>query len=134
MKALNPPSIAPPFGNYAHGISVPADWRLAFTSGQLPLAADGTVPDGAEAQATLCFANCAAILAEAEMSPADTIRIAAFVTDRAHMPAYMAARDAWLGPRDVLPASTLVIVSGFTRPEFLVEVEVTAARPDGALA
>jgi enamine deaminase RidA (YjgF/YER057c/UK114 family) len=26
-----------------------------------------------------------------------------------------------------LPASTLVIVSGFTRPEFLVEVEVTAA-------
>jgi enamine deaminase RidA (YjgF/YER057c/UK114 family) len=27
-----------------------------------------------------------------------------------------------------LPASTLVIVAGFTRPEFKVEVEVTAAR------
>ena len=27
-------------------------------------------------------------------------------------------------------ASTLVIVSGFTRPEFKVEVEVTAVRPD----
>ena len=26
-----------------------------------------------------------------------------------------------------LPASTLVIVQGFTRPEFVVEVEVTAA-------
>ena len=85
------------------------------------------VPDGAEAQARLCLANCAAILAEAGMSPADVIRINAFVTDRAHMAGYMAARDAWLAGLDRLPASTLVIVTGFTRPEFLVEVEVTAA-------
>lgn len=130
LKALDPRGMAPPFGRYAHGIAVPAGWRLAMTSGQLPLAADGTVPEGAEAQAALCFANCAAILAVADMGPADVIRIAAFVTDRAHMAGYMAARDAWLGDRDVLPVSTLVIVSGFTRPEFLVEVEVTAARPD----
>lgn len=129
MKSLAPTSIAPPFGRYAHGISVPADWRMVMTSGQLPLANDGTIPDGAEAQAALCFANCGAIIAEAAMNQCDVIRIAAFVTDRAHMQAYMAARDAWLGPRDVLPVSTLVIVTGFTRPEFLVEVEVTAAAP-----
>jgi enamine deaminase RidA (YjgF/YER057c/UK114 family) len=52
------------------------------------------------------------------------VRINAFVTDRAHMPAYMAARDRWLHGIERLPASTLVIVSGFTRPEFKVEVEV----------
>jgi enamine deaminase RidA (YjgF/YER057c/UK114 family) len=85
------------------------------------------VPEGAEAQARLCFANCAAILAEAGMGPGDVIRINAFVTDRAHMAGYMAARDAWLADVTRLPASTLVIVSGFTRPEFVVEVEVTAA-------
>ncbi|MEL6838120.1 MAG: RidA family protein [Pseudomonadota bacterium] len=127
MKTLAPKTIAPPFGRYAHGIAIPADWQVVMTSGQLPLARDGSIPDGAEAQAALCFANCAAIIAEAGMGPADVIRIAAFVTDRAHMPAYMAARDAWLGDRDILPVSTLVIVTGFTRPEFLVEVEVTAA-------
>ncbi|MEM9785762.1 MAG: RidA family protein [Pseudomonadota bacterium] len=127
MKTLAPQTIAPPFGRYAHGIAIPADWQVVMTSGQLPLARDGSIPDGAEAQAALCFANCAAIIAEAGMGPADVIRIAAFVTDRAHMPAYMAARDAWLGDRDILPVSTLVIVTGFTRPEFLVEVEVTAA-------
>jgi enamine deaminase RidA (YjgF/YER057c/UK114 family) len=44
------------------------------------------------------------------------------------MAGYMAARDAWLAGVARLPASTLVIVSGFTRPEFLVEVEVTAAQ------
>jgi enamine deaminase RidA (YjgF/YER057c/UK114 family) len=40
----------------------------------------------------------------------------------------MAARDAWCAGLERLPASTLVIVSGFTRPEFKVEVEVAAAR------
>ena len=127
MKMLTPPTIAPPFAAYAHGVEVPPGARLVVTSGQLALAADGTVPPEARAQADLCFANCAAILAQARMTPSDVIRINAFVTDRAHMAAYMAARDAWLAGVTRLPASTLVIVSGFTKPEFLVEVEVTAA-------
>jgi enamine deaminase RidA (YjgF/YER057c/UK114 family) len=99
-----------------------------LTSGQLGIGADEVVPRDARSQADLCFANCAAILAEAGMGPEDVVRINAFVTDRAHMAAYMAARDAWLAGLLRRPASTLVIVSGFTRPEFLVEVEVTAAR------
>ena len=127
MKMLQPATIAAPFGAYAHGVAVPAGLRLVVTSGQLALAQDGSVPAGARAQADLCFANCTAILAQAQMTPADVIRINAFVTDRADMPAYMAARDAWLSGVTRLPASTLVIVAGFTRPEFLVEVEVTAA-------
>lgn len=127
MRMLSPPTIAALFARYAHGVGVPAGHRLVATSGQLPLAADGIVPDGSEAQAILCFANCAAILAEAGMSAADVIRINAFVTDRAHMAGYMAARDAWLQNVQRLPASTLVIVTGLTRPEFLVEIEVTAA-------
>jgi enamine deaminase RidA (YjgF/YER057c/UK114 family) len=128
---LAPSSIRPPFARYAHGVEVPAGQRLVVVSGQLGVAADDTIPEGAEAQAALCFANCDAVLAEAGMGPADVIRINAFVTDRAHMAGYMAARDAWLAgrPDDGLPASTLVIVAGFTRPEFLVEVEVTAAAP-----
>lgn len=126
-RVLAPAAIAPPFARYAHGVEVPAGHRLVVTSGQLALRADGTVPEGAEAQAALCFANCAAILAEAGMGPANVIRINAFVTDRAHAAGYMAARDAWLEGVARLPASTLVIVSGFTRAEFVVEVEVTAA-------
>ena len=128
MRSLTPPTIAPPFAAYAHGVEVPPGARLVVTSGQLALAADGTVPEGAKAQAQLCFENCAAILAEAGMAPADVIRINAFVTDRSHMAGYKAARDAWLAGIARLPASTLVIVTGFTRPEFLVEVEVTAAK------
>jgi enamine deaminase RidA (YjgF/YER057c/UK114 family) len=128
IVALTPPELAPPFARYAHGVAIPAGARLILTSGQLGVAPDGNAPPDAPAQAALCFANCAAILAAGGMGPADVVRINAFVTDRAHMPAYMAARDQWLAGITRLPASTLVIVSGFTRPEFLVEVEVTAAR------
>ena len=125
-RMLTPGTIRPPFARYAHGVEVPAGWRLVVTSGQLGIAADETVPEGAEAQATLCFAALEAILAEGGMGRGDVIRINAFVTDRAHMAGYMAARDAWLAGTGTPPASTLMIVSGFTRPEFVVEIEVTA--------
>ena len=126
-RALLPASIRPPFGRYAHGVELPPGARIVMTSGQLGLGPDDVAPEGVTAQAHLCFANCAAILAEAGMVPADVVRIVAYVTNRAHMAEYMAARDAWLAGVTRLPASTLVIVTGFTRPEFLVEVEVTAA-------
>lgn len=126
IHSLLPASIAPPFARYAHGVATDT---LVLTSGQLPLAADGTVPEGAQAQAALVFANIDAILAEGGTSKAHVLRINAYVTDRAHMAGYMAARDAWLADAGVLPASTLMIVSGFTRPEFLVEIEVMALRP-----
>ena len=38
----------------------------------------------------------------------------------------MAVRDALVRDFAVKPASTLLIVTGFTRPEFLVEVEALA--------
>jgi enamine deaminase RidA (YjgF/YER057c/UK114 family) len=126
MQALNPQTIAAPFGRYSHGVATAGAGRLVLTSGQLGLRADGSLPEGALEQARQCFANCAAILAEAGLTPADVLRVNAFVTDRTHFPAYMAARDEFLDGVAVLPASTLVIVSGFTRPEFLVEVELTA--------
>ena len=130
MRALAPPGMPEPFGRYAHGVAVPAGARLVATSGQLPLAADGSVPEGAEAQAALCLAHVGAVLAAAGMGPGDIVRLSAFVTEREHMAGYMRARDAWLADAPRLPASTLVIVRGFTRPEFLVEVEALAARLD----
>ncbi len=109
-------------------MEVPAGQRVVRSSGQLGLV-EGVVPDGAEAQARICFANIAAILSEAGMGPDDVFHLSAFVTDRRHMAGYMQARDAFIGARDILPSSTLMIVSGFTRPEFVVEVEAWAAAP-----
>ena len=129
MKELTPPSIRPPFARYAHGVEIPAEWRIVQTSGQLGIRPDDTIPDSAFEQATVCFKNIAAILKDAGLEPKDTAHITAYVTDRAHMAGYMQARDAFIGATDRLPSSTLLIVSGFTKEEFKVEVEVMAAAP-----
>lgn len=124
--AFNPSSVRRPFGNYNHGLMVPPGASLLVTSGQLGIDLDDTVPSDVTAQAELCFASIGAILSDAGMSFADVIRISGFVTKREHFPAYMAVRDRYT--RAPKPVSTLIIVSGFTQPEFLVEVEVTAAK------
>ena len=129
LRSLIPADIAPPFARYAHGVAASGTGGIVITSGQLALADDGTVPDGAEAQAALIFANLDAILREGGTDREHILRINAFVTGREHMAGYMAARDAWLADVAHLPASTLMIVSGFTRPEFVVEIEVMAALP-----
>lgn len=126
MKSLAPPSISAPFGNYSHGV---ARGGLIATSGQLGLAADGSIPPGVEAQAEICFANLHAILAEGGADFSHVLRFTAFVTRREDMAAYMAVRDRWTEGLAVKPASTLLIVTGFTRPEFLVEIEALALLP-----
>ena len=125
-KTFNPASVRRPFGNYNHGLLVPPGASLLVTSGQLGIGLDDAVPSDITAQAELCFEAIKAILEEAEMSFADVIRISGFVTRREDFPAYMAVRDRYtLDPK---PVSTLLVIGGFTRPEFLVEVEVTAAK------
>lgn len=126
MRALVPPSINPPFARYSHGVELPAGARLVFVSGQLGQRADGHVPASAREQADICFANIAAILAEAGMTLADVVKLNAYVTDRTFMADYMAARDAHVAAPP--PASTLMIVGGFTRAEFKVEIEAVAAK------
>ena len=124
-RPINPASIRAPFAQYSHAVEVPAG-RMLFASGQLGVSPDDKVPEDAEAQAVLCFENIKAILIEARMTFADVVRFTAYVTDRAYFPVYGVVRSRYVSGNAF--ASTLVIVSGFTRPEFKVEVEVTAVR------
>jgi enamine deaminase RidA (YjgF/YER057c/UK114 family) len=126
LRHLVPKTIRVPFARYSHAIEIPPGARWLVCSGQLGIAADDQIPEAAEAQALLCFEAIGACLAEARMSFADIVRINAYVTDRAHMAAYMAVRDRYVAQPP--PASTLVIVTGFTCPEFKVEVEAIAAK------
>lgn len=126
LKHLTPPHIRPPFARYAHGVMVEAGANLLFVSGQLGIEPDDRIPEDTEAQAALCFANIDAVLRQAGMGPANVIRFNAYVTDRAHLPAYMRARDAYIADVADPPASTLMIVTGFAREAFKVEVEAVA--------
>ena len=115
----NPAGVHPPFGNYAHGFEVAAGARLILCSGQLGISKNGAIPDSVEDQTNLCFDTIEAILMKADMALDNIVQLRAYVT------AYMAVRDTRLAGRKV--ASTLMIVGGFTRAEFLVEIEAVAA-------
>jgi enamine deaminase RidA (YjgF/YER057c/UK114 family) len=128
LRAITPNSVRS-LARYSPAMEVPPGARLVFVAGQLGIGADGEAPESAEAQAELCFAAIRAILAEAGMGMADIVRLNAYVTDRAYLPDYMRVRDRHVATPP--PASTLVIVSGFARPEFKVEIECVAAKaPD----
>jgi enamine deaminase RidA (YjgF/YER057c/UK114 family) len=128
VRTITPNTIRAPFARYSHAVEVPAGARLVFASGQLGISVDDAIPEDAGEQADLCFRAVGEILSAAGMAFGDIVRINAFVSDRAHLAAYMAVRDRYVALPP--PASTLVIVSGFTRPEFKVEVEVIAAKVD----
>ena len=120
--------VHPPFANYAHAKELPSGSRTLFVSGQLGITADGQVPSDAAGQTELIFQAIGKILTEAGMTMADIVRLNAYVSDRADLPAYMSVRDRHVAAPP--PASTLLLVSGFAGPQFKVEVEVIAARTD----
>lgn len=125
FKFLTPKSIKPPFARYSHGVEVPPGKRLVLCSGQVAITPDDKIPEDAGAQAELCFQSITAILGDAGLGLSDIVRINAYVTDRAFLKPYMDVRNRLF--TSPAPASTLMIVSGFARPEFKVEIEVIAA-------
>jgi 2-iminobutanoate/2-iminopropanoate deaminase len=129
LRAIRPKALAAPLARYSPAMEVPAGARLVFVSGQLGIDADGKTPESAEAQAELCFAAIRVLLTEARMELSDIVRLNAFVTDAAYLADYMRVRDRHIG--EPPPASTLMVVTGFSRPQFKVEVECVAAKVDG---
>src|ERR1700753_4201401 len=102
MRRLNPSAIHPPFATYAHGVEVVAGARVVFCSGQF-----GTRRDAA-------------------FSLQDPFPLNPYVVSAQYWGGYMKVRDEFVS--NPPPASTLMIVQGFARPEFKIEIEAVAAR------
>ena len=129
LRPLSPKGLAAPLARYSPAIEVPSGARLVFVSGQLGIDESGETPESAEAQAEICFAAIRGLLAEAGMEVSDIVRLNAFVSREAYLADYMRVRDRHVG--DPPPASTLMIVQGFSQPQFKVEVECVAAKQKG---
>lgn len=101
--------------------------RLVAVSGQVALAADGTVVGlgDPEAQARQVFENLRRCLTAAGASFADVIKLTYFLTDVAHLPVIRGVRDQFVDTA-APPASSAVQVAALFRPEFLLEIEALA--------
>jgi enamine deaminase RidA (YjgF/YER057c/UK114 family) len=123
---IDPRHLAPPAANYAHAILSDGPEQLLHTSGVVPVAPDGTVPEAIADQARVVWDNITALLAEAGLAPADLVSVTTYVIPGQDLAVVMAERDRALAGH--LAASTLVIVPELALPAWKMEIAVVAAR------
>jgi enamine deaminase RidA (YjgF/YER057c/UK114 family) len=121
--------VAKRIGAYSDAIVVAPDARWLHSAGTPGMAPDGTTPEGITAQAEQAWKNVLAMLDQAGMTAHDLVKFTQTLVREADIKPYVAVRSKYLG--DARPASMLVIVPALVRPEFLVEIEVVAAKATG---
>ncbi len=123
-RAITPPTIHPPFGSYNHGLLVEGPPPVLHMSGQVGMAADGTVAATVEGQTEVVFANIQAILDAAGLERRHIVKLTTYLTDPAFRALYMPIRNGWIA--EPWPASTLVVIQALAEPRFLIEIEALA--------
>jgi 2-iminobutanoate/2-iminopropanoate deaminase len=88
---------------------------------------NGKTASSVREQSEQAFRNIVACLEANGMGKEDLVKLTVYLTDAQFVGDYRTARSAVIGD-EIQPASTLVIVSGLTTPDFLVEVEAWAAK------
>jgi enamine deaminase RidA (YjgF/YER057c/UK114 family) len=124
VRFSNPAGVPPPAGAYSQAALVEGPGRRLLVSGQIGVAADGSVADGGPAQIRQALANLGTVLGAHGMTPDKVARVLVLLTDRALLADWRAARNAFFG--DHAPTSTLMVVAGLADARFLVEVEAEA--------
>lgn len=123
--AHNPSTgIYPATEDYVHALEVQGAGRLLFVSGTMGLDESGAAGKTLEAQLALIWSNLETILASADMSVDNIVRLTSYLTDPAYAEANARARVAALKGR-VVP--TTAIVAQTLVSDWLIEIEVIAA-------
>ncbi|WP_329253230.1 RidA family protein [Streptomyces sp. NBC_01478] len=119
-----PPGVHPSDG-YTHVVTGPG--RVAAVAGQMPFDEKGDLVGEGDpaAQTRQIFANMRGCLAAAGLTFDDVLKLTYYVTDIAHVPAVLAARDEFIDTARP-PASTVVQVVALYRPDLLLEVDALA--------
>jgi enamine deaminase RidA (YjgF/YER057c/UK114 family) len=124
---VTPPDLPAPNG-YSHVASIALSSRLVWTSGQVPITADGVVAAAGdwEAQTRLVMQNVGNALKAGGATWDDVFKLTIYVVDTSALAVVRAIRDEFIN-LDRPPTNSLVQVAGLFRPELLVEVEAVAA-------
>lgn len=114
--------------NLNHGVAISGATRTLYLSGQTASAADGAIlhPGDMVAQFHSAWASIGAALAEADMTPANIVRLGIYTTD---VDQFMAKADQMVtafAAEDIQIACTLVGVTRLYDPAAMLELEATA--------
>ena len=123
LRPTNAPDAPQPMGGYAQAVEVKGATRTLFVSGQIPVAQDGSVPEGFADQARLVWRNIEAQLRAADMTLDDLVKVTVFLSDRRHALDNRAVRQEVLGERKI---AMTVIIAGIFDEAWLLEIEAIA--------
>lgn len=125
MQARNPTTgIYPAVSDYVHAMEVRAPARFLFVAGTMGLDAEGNAGATLDEQLVLIWNNIRAILASADMTVDNIVRLTSYLRDGAYAGPNAVARVAALNGR-LIP--TIAIIAQTLSPDWLVEIEVVAA-------
>ncbi len=123
----NPSDVHLPVGSYSHQIEV-SNERMLIIAGQVGMQQDGTIPTDPYEQMDLAFENIVRNLRAANMDVKDLIKITYYLVgewDTAKR------REMVLSKlQGHQPCSTLLYVAALASPQFRVEIDAWASRPE----
>ncbi|OWJ62751.1 RidA family protein [Inquilinus limosus] len=116
--------IYPATPDYIHALEVRQPNRILYVAGTMGLDAQGVPGKTLEQQLALIWSNIRTILASADMTVRNIVRITSYLRDASYADANQLARIAALDGH-VVPTTALVAQT--LSPDWLVEIEVIAA-------
>ncbi len=118
--------VAKQIAAYSDSIEVRGNVRWLFSSGTPGLAINGDLPSDITGQAEIAWKHVIDLLEQADMEVADIVKVTQYLTRAEDIPAYGKVRTRFLG--ELHPASMFLIMPQLFKPEFLVELEIIAAK------
>lgn len=124
--AIHDVGVAAQIGSYSDSLEIAPNLRWLITSGTPGLSVSGAIPSDITGQSELAWNHISAMLRKARMDVADIVKVTQYLLRPEDVAAYARVRNRYLGA--ARPASMLLVIPQLVRPEFLVEVAITAAR------
>jgi enamine deaminase RidA (YjgF/YER057c/UK114 family) len=120
-RVIQPKSLNDPRPRYSQGLAVQAR-RLLFIAGQTASDKSGKIvgKNDIEAQAHQVFKNLGAVLKEGGATFENLVMTTTYITDIKYREGYNRVRTQYY--RKTPPTSTLVVIKGLARKEYLLEI------------
>jgi enamine deaminase RidA (YjgF/YER057c/UK114 family) len=131
IEIFNPPEMGAVLGPYSQIARVRAS-EFIFIAGQVGADASGRIAEGFAAQCEQVHANIAAALTSVGADWSNVVQFTSYLVSADDIAAYRAYREqTYPGffPGGRYPTNTLLVIDRLVKPEFLLEVQATAAMP-----
>jgi 2-iminobutanoate/2-iminopropanoate deaminase len=122
-RRINADTALVPTTGYSQALEVSGHTRTLFISGQIPVAADGSVPLDFEAQCRLTWSNVEAQLKAAGMTLDNVVMHRTYLADRMYTTINRAVRNEVLAGRET---ALTVVIAGIFDEAWLLEIEAVA--------